>query len=217
MRVLFAVPLLLVALACGAQDEPASGTPTNSATGMKVDLQTTDTSFSYAAANEDLEPTALRELYSVFFRPAEGRDYLAERWAREASRAAGERPTILPPIAEQARVLLPDAGLDGEALIAAPVSEDMVCFALVSGAESCGPGFRHGVAIAGQRRAGHIVLFGLVGDDVKGLDIIAGGRAHEARIGENGFASVLGEVREEDIDGAKAHLVDGRVESFDFR
>jgi hypothetical protein len=217
MRVLFAVPLLLVALACGSQDEPASGTPTNAATGVKVDLQSTDASFSYAAPNEDFEPRALRELYSVFFRPAAGRDALAEGWAREQSRAAGERPTILPRNAEQARVLLPDAGPEGEALVAAPVSEDMVCFALLSGAESCGPGFAHGVAIAGERRANRIVLFGLVGDDVKGLDIIAGGRVYEARIGENGFVGMPGEAREEDIEGARVHLADGRVETLKFR
>ena len=217
MRLLLAVPLLVVALACGAQDEPASGTPTNAATGMKVDLKTTDTSFSYAAPNEKIEPQALRELYSVFFRPATGRDALAERWARKASSDAGERPTILPRIAEQARVLLADAGFEGEALVAAPVSEDMACFALLSGAESCGAGFRHGVAVAGERRDGRIVLFGLVGDDVKGLDIVAGGREYEARIGENGFTAPLGEVRAEDIEGARVHLVDGRVESFDFR
>ena len=139
MKVLFAVPLLVVALACGAQDEPASGTPTNAATGMKVDLQSTDASFSYVAPNEKIEPRALRELYSVFFRPAAGRDDLAERWAREASRAAGERPTILPRIAEQARVVLADAGFKGEALVAAPVSEDMVCFALLSGSRELRP------------------------------------------------------------------------------
>jgi hypothetical protein len=52
---------------------------------------------------------------------------------------------------------------------------------------------------------------------VKGLEIIASGRVYEARIGENGFASALGEVREEDIQGARAYLVGGRVESFDFR
>jgi hypothetical protein len=217
MKVLLAAPLLVVALACGAQDEPASGTPTNAATGMKVDLRTTDATFAYVAANEEIKPRALRELYQVFFRPPAARDILAERWAKEESRSAGERPTILPRIAEQARVLLADAGLDGEELVAAPVSEDMVCFALLSGGESCGPGFRHGVAIAGQRRAGRIVLFGLVGDEVKELEIIAGGRAYGARIGENGFACALGEVRQQDIEGARAHLVGGRVETFELR
>ena len=73
------------------------------------------------------------------------------------------------------------------------------------------------MAIAGERRDGRIVLFGLVGDDVKELDIVAGGRACEARIGENGFACPLGEVREEDIEGAGIILVGGRVEFFEFR
>jgi hypothetical protein len=216
MKVLFAVPLLVVALACGAQDEPASGTPTNAATGAKVDLQTADTTFSFFAS-EKVERKALRELYPVFFRPAAPRDGVAERWARKASRSAGSRPTILPRNAEQARVLLADAGLAGDALVAAPVSDDMVCFALLSGGESCAPAFRHGVAIAGERQAGRIVLFGLVGEEVEGLDIVAGGRLFEARIGENGFACVLGEVRQEDVEKARVHLLGGRTETLELR
>ena len=135
--------------------------------------------------------------------------------AREESSAAASGPD---PAADRRTGARPaaDAGLNGEALVAAPVSEDMVCFARCRAPRAAAPAS----VTAWRSRASAVTGAGAVrlGRRQRERARHRCRRSHvRSAHRRNGFACPLGEVRAEDIEGAGSILVGGRVEFFEFR
>jgi hypothetical protein len=164
------------------------------------------------AQQQGAERRSIREVYSVFFRPASEADRDALSWASrksvfEPGGDAGE------PVDEQARLVLNAVGPRHDDLIAVPTSMGMVCYLLLpSGGGGCGHPVEHGLAIGGEDGNGGDLLYGMVGDAVRDMDAVVAGATYHARMGENAFAFVLPEPGLDKIDKLILHLRDGTID-----
>jgi hypothetical protein len=173
----------------------------------------------YSSAEEKRPVT---ELYGVFRRPRNDADRsageLAAQWGALDFGVDLEERGPPPGVAmdiwrdalpgavlhDEGRLLL--AGLGGveDRLYAAPTRNDHVAHALLpnggGGCSAPGPDGLHMGWV--QTESGSLVVYGLVSDAIEAVDVVAGGVAHEARMGENAFG-----VRLESTTGAELERV----------
>jgi hypothetical protein len=142
-----------------------------------------DFSFGFVALADD-ESARPHTLYNVFSRPASERDKTAKSWADGMH--AGLSFTLLK---DDARLLLVGAGLAGGDLVGAPTTDGQVCVAILPGESgSCGKWLDFGLQVNGEQRAGRMLVYGLVADQVQGVEVMASGDRRNARMGENAYA-----------------------------
>jgi hypothetical protein len=165
-----------------------------------------DFSFGFVAVTDD-ESARPHTLYSVFSRPASERDEPARSWAEGMH--AGLSFTLLK---DDARLLLAGAGLAGGDLVGAPTTDGQVCVAILpreSG--SCGKWLDFGLQVNGEQRAGRLLVYGLVADEVQGVEVVASGDRRSARMGENAYACEHPGGAE--LEELTLRLADGAVET----
>jgi hypothetical protein len=146
-----------------------------------------DFSFGFVVATDDDEGAQPQAVYSVFSREGSESDQPAKSWAE------GEHPGLdLTILKDDARLLLGGAGLDGEDLVGAPTTDGAVCVAIVPGGSgSCGKWMDFGLQVNGEQRDGRMLVYGLVADEVQGVEVVASGHRRHARMGENAYACEL--------------------------
>jgi hypothetical protein len=170
----------------------------------------------------DEERRPVKELYGVFRRPRNDADLsageLAARWGaldfgdavgdrtRPAGLSAEQRRAVGPGevVQDEGRLLLAGLGGEEDMLYAAPTRNDHVAHALLpnggGGCSAAGPDGLHMGWV--QTASGSLVVYGLVSDAIETVDVVAGGVAHKARMGENAFG-----VRFESTTGAELERV----------
>jgi hypothetical protein len=169
-----------------------------------------DYTSGFVFASDPSEHSDPMSLYGVFSRPAHERDESARVWAA----GIGGSPTIVAPLAHKARLLLEDAGLEGESVVAAPTEDGRVWVSLApSGTGSCGYPTSFGLVINGERRGSRHLVYGLVADEVEGVDLELDGTERAARMGENCFAYGSESSREDMPLRLVLHLEDGSTET----
>ena len=57
-------------------------------------------------------------------------------------------------------------------------------------------------------------IYGMVDDRVRSVDVIADGRTHRAKLGENGFSATLPSSAQEDLDKLVLDKADGSKAEF---
>ena len=165
-----------------------------------------DFSFGIVALTDE-ESARPHTLYGVFSRPASEHDGAARSWAEGTH--AGLGSTLLK---DDARLLLAGAGLEGGDLVGAPTTNSEVCVAILpreSG--SCGKWLDFGLQVNGEQRAGRLLVYGVVADEVQGVEVVASGHRRHARMGENAYACELPGGAE--LEEVILRLADGAVET----
>lgn len=167
-----------------------------------------DEDFSFAIVfATDEEPAQPHELYGVFSRAGTDRDAPARSWAEGVQANLG--PTVL---VEEARLLLDRAGLAEEDLVGAPTTDGAVCLALLPGGSGgCGKAIEFGLQVNGEQRDGRLLVYGLVADEVQGVEVTASGDRRKARMGENAYACEL--PSDAELDELTLRLAGGAVET----
>jgi hypothetical protein len=113
------------------------------------------------------------------------------------------------PMEEQARILLHGVG-HGYDLVAVPTTADSVSVALFpTGGGTCTPPGDSGLIVAADVYGDTATIYGMVDDRVRSVDVIADGRTHRAKLGENGFSAALPSGAEEHLDRLVLHKADG--------
>jgi hypothetical protein len=69
--------------------------------------------------------------------------------------------------------------------------------------------------LAGEREGARSLVYGMIGDGVEAIDIVASGRAVGAQLGDNGFAARLALHSFDDLEAVVLHRRDGTTERID--
>ena len=160
-------------------------------------------------------PRPPRELYAVFRRPPRSSDLEAQQRARDdalldtvgAPDALGA--SIGGPLYEDARLVL---GSGSRGIYALPTTRGAVCVgAFPDGGAGCGTPGPHGLSVEYDDSLG-LRLYGLVADDVRGVDVVVGGVTRQAELGENGYRLKLADAGWGQLHALRLHLRNGATE-----
>lgn len=166
-------------------------------------------------------PTTPREVYAVFRRPPRSSDVAMQKLAR----ADGLLDSVGGPgraVASLGRPLYADTrlivGTVGDGVYALPTTTGAVCVGAVpNGGNGCtgtggGP---HGLSVDYDAPSDGrpFRLYGLVGDDVVGVDAVVGGVARQAELGENGYSIELADAGWDRLSKLVLHLHGGATET----
>ena len=118
------------------------------------------------------------------------------------------------PIEEQARILLRGVG-PGLDLVAVPTTADSVSVAVFpTGGGTCTRPGDSGLIVAANVYRDTATIYGMVDDRVRSVDVVADGRTHRAKLGENGFSAALPSGAQEHLDKLVLHKADGSKAEF---
>ena len=179
-------------------------------------------------ADDGSKRVPLKELYGAFARPQTPAE------AEIGARAAADLPCGLPPSAgkdaspskhdfpdlgktepQGARLLLRDIGRSRYDLVGLATTRGAVALGLFPGGSgSCGLPTVDGLVLAAQSEARGAIVFGLVDDDVKSVDLVIDGASISARLGENGFAQEISNAKGKALDRIVLRHSDGSVSEF---
>ena len=183
--------------------------PSNTADPSHAEIKTSWTMMFVQGAKS--EPT--QSLYAVFRREQTGDEakiapeVVADFSCSMPLPARSKHVDLGKPIAEKARILLRGVGSGDDTLVAAPTTADSVAVAVFpSGSGTCTRPAENGLVIAGDNDGN---LYGMVDDHVRSVDVIAEGKTHHAKLGENGFWVTLPSGAEEHLDKLVLHKADG--------
>jgi hypothetical protein len=147
--------------------------------------------------------------------------------AEIASRVVADYPCSIPgskssdmpdfgsEVADKARILLPDFGPQEDSLVAVPSSDRTVSVAVFPhGGRACGHPMDDGLILAAEVGEGNAIVFGLVDDRVRSVDVIVDGQSHRAELGENGFALTLPTTSGKNVEKVVLSHADGSKTEF---
>jgi hypothetical protein len=160
------------------------------------------------------QPTPPRDLYAVFRRASNGEDLLVRETARDDSFADsfGNDPTesaLGEPMYGETRLV---SGTPGNGLYAYPTTKDAVCVGhMPNGGGACGDPGPHALTVGYDEPADGepFVAYGLVGDDVRSIDLVIDGITHHAEVRENGYMLKVPVSQGAEIEHLILHLSDG--------
>lgn len=154
---------------------------------------------------------------AVFARSARPTDRISDSLANDSNL---QRLRSNPPIDagtlrfDQSRLLLASRHSRG-ALYGIPTDNNWVCTFSPGIASTCSRGLINGISLRAMRldRGGHVVVFGIVADEVADVWLVVAGRRYEAAIGENGLYLEISESKLalEDLVAIEVHSRSGRV------
>jgi hypothetical protein len=186
---LLAACLVVLAAGCGSD-----GSSSAHSTILKFDATPgTSSVFVLGDRSERVLPT---EIYGVFRRSQrEPEGAIAEHASEATEKACGVgseeevRPSLGEPDADTVRRLLRGLGKGQYDLVAMTTEEGAVALALdPNGSTACGQPTKEGLLFAAEHGGRDAIVYGLVGDDVKAVDLMIDGVTRRATLGENGFA-----------------------------
>jgi hypothetical protein len=123
---------------------------------------------------------------------------------------SSDMPDLGSPVADEARILLPDVGRLEESLVAVPSPGGSVSVAVFPhGGRACVHPMDDGLILAAEVGEGNAIVFGMVDDRVRSVDVIVDGQSHRAELGENGFALTLPTAAGKDVEKLVLHHADG--------
>jgi hypothetical protein len=185
-------------------------TPTNTADPARAEINTSWVLLFGAQATKSAPP---EDLYAVFRRKqTDDEAKIAPELVTDFSCSMGlpvrDRDLKLgKPIADKARILLRGVGSGKDNLVAVATTGDSVSVAVFpSGGGTCTSPSDNGLIIAGDDQGN---LYGMVDDKVRSVDVIADGRTHRAKLGENGFAAALPSGADHHLNKLVLHRADG--------
>jgi hypothetical protein len=132
-------------------------------------------------------PVPVRDLYEVFRRDPGESDTQAQRIARADGYGDRFSGPVGKPLYPDTRLV---SGSTARGVYALPTSKQFICIgAFPRGGGGCLTPGQHGLTIDFDTRGdGSASLYGLIGDDVQGIDAVVGGKTFRARLGENAYA-----------------------------
>jgi hypothetical protein len=71
-----------------------------------------------------------------------------------------------------------------------------------------------GLILAAEVGEGSAIVFGMVDDRVRSVDVIVDGQSHRAELGENGFSLTLPTAAGRDVEKLVLHHADGSKTEF---
>lgn len=214
---------LFAAVGCGSsssQDAASDGpapttsvkTPSNTVDPSRAEASTS-WMMLYSDSGTNSEPP--QTLYGVFGRKqTDDEAKIAPELVADSSCAMplpkGSKHTDFgKPIEEQARILLRGVG-HGYDLVAVPTTGDGVSVALFpTGGGTCTRPGDSGLIVAADVYGDTSTIYGMIDDRVRSVDVIADGRTHRAKLGENGFSAALPSGAQEHLDKLVLHKADG--------
>jgi hypothetical protein len=182
--------------------------------------------YFFLTESETAQP-AIDDIYRVFARPATNADREAQALARAIVDYGHVTQRSNPPagvsseewekmhpgrvLHDQGRVVLAGLGAEDDKLYAAPTEHGYLCYALLpNGGGACAPPGPYGLALAWTFLPPRsLMLYGLVGDEVARVELIAARKTHSTDAGENAFAVTLDHVRSTEVSELVLHLIDG--------
>jgi hypothetical protein len=164
------------------------------------------------------ERPELRDLYAAFARPPNGRDLRAVSHARDWYNEPFDlgRDSLGRVVPTEARVLLEGLGGEEDIVYAVPTEKGYLCIGLApNGGSSCGGPRPGGFDLAYSYDKDSLVVYGLVGNNVTGVDVLVAARAYAARMGENAYAVRLATTTPEQLRSVVLHYRDQPHETID--
>src|SRR5262245_33087725 len=209
---------LVAATGCGsasprsaAADDSAPTTTTKSPQTPLLHLERDDSSSMVLLAEQGTKSAPPRDVYAVFARKQTDEEAkLAPRLLADYPCAAGSEN-----IADQARILLRGVDDAQDTLVAVPTTEGSISVAVFPrGGATCALPTENGLILAADVEGGSATVYGMVEDGVRSVDVVVNGRAHRAKLGENGFTVALRSADEMDVDKLVFQKADGSKTEF---
>jgi hypothetical protein len=178
---------------------------------------------TFWGGGESHQPKPVRDLYAVFRRAPQTRDLRTQEIARADAYgdslddgSTGTAPLGTPVYSETRLV----SGTLNHGVYALPTTTQAVCTgALPNGGGSCGEPGPHGLTVAFDD-PGHglpLRLYGLIGDEVRNVDLVAAGATHHAELGENAYGVELRGVRSTQLERLILYLGAGGTDALSLR
>jgi hypothetical protein len=230
--VLFLSLAILLATGCGAasssksatsdRQQPASPQPaqmTNEPPRTRYSGTRGSGSVVYWGGTDGAPPAPPHELYAVFRRAPGSSDVEVRERARDDAflGSIGDRSpggAILGrPIYNDTRLVF---GGITEGVYALPTTNSAVCLsAFPKGGGVCGLPGPHGLSVGYDDAFDGLPfrLYGVVGDEVRGVDVVLGGVTRQAELGENGFRFELADAGWGQLHNLVLHLRGGATET----
>jgi hypothetical protein len=164
------------------------------------------------------------EIYRVFDRPRQPSEHAIAERASEATEAAcgadsvggeEEGPSLGEPQAETVRILLRGVGKPPHDLVAMTTDHGAVALSLdPKSSTACGQPTVDGLLFAAELRKRDAIVYGLVGDDVRAVELVIDGVTRRAKLGENGFALEVSNPVGKTLEQVVLHNKDGSRTTF---
>jgi hypothetical protein len=166
-------------------------------------------------------PPTAQELYGVFRRPPWSSDVAAQQLARADALldSVGEPglagASLGRPLYADTRLIV---GNVGDGVYALPTTSGAGCVGAVpNGGGGCGGPVQglHGLSVEYDAPSGGLPLrlYGLVGDDVRRVDVVVDGVPRQAELGENGYRIELADAGWNQVSKLVLHLRSGATEA----
>ena len=222
--------LALVASGCGGSALSADSTTSSSEAVTPVPLAmpgptsvqdvpkgiSSNATVMFLGADEP-PPSPVADLYAVFRRPPRAADLAVQKVARMdgladefdigPSTGSPPEPSLGKPLYEKTRLIL---GMESHGVYAVPTTTDSVCSGqFPDGAGGCGQPGPHGITMDYGEASSELLIYGLIGDDVEGVDAVVDGMTRPAELAENAYLLRLSQVRSANLDVVVLHLRDG--------
>jgi hypothetical protein len=199
---------LFAAVGCGSSSSSSSDagdegpapttsvkTPSNTADPTHAEMSTSWMLLFGEGGTKSARP---QELYAVFARKqTDDEAKIAPELVAESSCSlgppgGGTHTDHGKPIVEKARILLDEVGSGGDRLVAVPTTADRVSLAVFpDGGGTCTRPGENGLIVGAEGSDEATTVYGMVDDRVRSVDVVADGRTHRAKLGENGFSVAL--------------------------
>jgi len=168
--------------------------------------------------SSDAAPTQQRpaqDLYAAFRRTPRADDREAAAIARADAYVDPTDPTDDPlgePIYSETRLV---SGTSRHGLYALPTNKGAVCTGVIpGGGGGCGDPGPHGLTVGYDDPAdgSPFNVYGLVGDDVRAIDVVVGGVTRHVQVVDNGYMLEVAGARRSGIQNLVLHLRDGTTD-----
>jgi len=165
------------------------------------------------------------EIYRVFERPRKPPEHAIAEQASEATEAAcgagsvggeEEGPSLGEPQAETVRIVLRGVGRHRpHDLVAMTTDHGAAALSLdPKGSTACGQPTVDGLLFVAELRKRDAIVYGLVGDEVRAVDLVIDGMTRRAKLGENGFALHISNPVGKTLERVLLHNADGSQTTF---
>jgi len=165
------------------------------------------------------ERPEFRDVYAVFARSPKDRDARAvshaAHWFNEPYDPRHDKLGRV--VASEARVLLDELGGEQDILYAVPTDKGFMCIGLApNGGSHCGGSGPGGFDLAySYDPKDSLLVYGMIGNDVVGVEVLVSGRTHVARMGENGFAIRIKSGKPSELGSVVLHYRDKPSETIE--
>ncbi len=127
----------------------------------------------------------------------------------EIGPAAGSQPdpSLGQPLYDKTRLIF---GTASRGVYAVPTGTDSLCWGqFPDGAGGCGQPGPHGITMDYGEAPGEFLIYGLIADDVQGVDAVVAGMTRTAELAENAYLFRLPNVRRADLEKVVLRLRGG--------